>query len=463
MLELLFLGGAGTVTGSKHLLRTDKGQWLVDCGLYQGPRDLRLRNWQQPPVPPAELGGILLTHAHIDHIGYLPRVVRDGLRAKIWSTPGTAKLARILLPDSGRLQEEEASYHNRKGTSKHKPALPLYTGEDGEVAARRIETVAFGQRLELEAGVAATFHPAGHILGSAEVRVEVEGKDTRRILFSGDLGRYDAPILPDPSPLDGAADYVVMESTYGDRMHDPEPAIDALARVVNETAEREGALVVPAFAVGRTQELLFDLDQLERAGRIPRLAKYVDSPMAVEATRIYFEGADEYDEDMKLRLESGPSPLSGREFRAVSKVEESRAINQVKGPVIILSASGMATGGRVLHHLRQRLPDPRNTVLLVGYQAVGTRGRTLQEGGPTVRIFGEDVPVRARVETIHGFSAHADAGGLLRWLSTAERPPRRIFLVHGDPVPAQTLAERIRENFGWDVVVPGVGDRFNLE
>jgi len=461
--QIQFLGGAGTVTGSKHLLQFGDARWLVDCGLFQGMKELRDLNWKPPAVDAESLSGILVTHAHIDHIGYLPRFLQGKFRGALWSTKGTAKLAGVLLPDSGRLQEEEAAYHNKRGTSKHKPALPLYTGEDAERAAALFRGVDFGEKVDLGQGASAVFAPAGHILGSALIHVEIpNGAAPRRVLFSGDIGRWNAPILPDPSPI-GDADYVVMESTYGDREHSEEPLPGQLERVVKDTIARSGVLVVPAFAVGRTQEMLYQLDALEREGKVPALPKYVDSPMAHAATEIYEDGTNEFDPEMQALVRSGRSPFKNRDLHTTESVEESRAINRVKGPAIIISASGMATAGRILHHLRRRLPDPANTVLLVGYQAYGTRGRQLQDGAPTVRIFGEDVPVRAKVETIQGFSAHADANGLLRWLKSAAKAPRRIFLVHGDPEPAKVLAERIQKEFGWPVTVPQMGETHPLD
>ncbi|HKA25289.1 MAG TPA: MBL fold metallo-hydrolase [Candidatus Eisenbacteria bacterium] len=462
-MQIQFLGGAGTVTGSKHLLQFGDARWLVDCGLFQGMKELRDLNWKPLPVEAESLTGILVTHAHIDHIGYLPRFLQGKFKGALWSTKGTAKLAQVLLPDSGRLQEEEAAYHNKRGTSKHSPALPLYTGEDGEKAAGRFQGVDFGQKVDLGSGGSASFQPAGHILGSAVIHVEVaNGAVPRRILFSGDVGRWDAPIMPDPSPV-GDADYIVMESTYGDREHSEEPLPGQLERVVQDTIHRGGVLVVPAFAVGRTQEMLYQLDALERSGKIPSLPIYVDSPMAKQATEIYEEGTSEFDSDMQALVRSGRSPFHNRDLHTTDSVEESREINRVKGPAIILSASGMATAGRILHHLRRRLPDPNNTVLLVGYQAFGTRGRQLQEGAQTVRIFGEDVPVLAKVETIQGFSAHADANGLLRWLKSASRAPKRVFLVHGDPEPAKILAGRIEKELGWPVTVPQMGETHTLD
>jgi metallo-beta-lactamase family protein len=459
-----FLGAAGTVTGSKFLLETAAGRLLVDCGLYQGLKALRERNWEPLPIEPAAIDWVVLTHAHIDHTGYLPRLCRDGYRGPVYSTRATADLARIMLPDSGHLQEEEAAYHNRRSTSKHTPALPLYTAAEGLAAAVRVSGVAYARPVDLAPGLRVSFAPAGHIVGSATVTVEV-GRDEgrRRLVFSGDLGRVAAPILPDAAPI-GAADYVVVESTYGDRRHGGEAIVDQLERAIRDAAERGGAIVVPAFAVGRTQELLYHLSALARAGRIPALPTYLDSPMAIDATAIYWTHPEEFDDAMRQRLFQGDSPFRYGDLHVTRTVEESRAINDVKGPVIIIAASGMATGGRVLHHLRVRLPDPRTTVLLVGYQAEGTRGRLLQDGARTLRIFGEDVPVRARVETIHGLSAHADADGLVAWLRTAAAaPPRRVFVVHGEAAAARTLAARIRGELGWDAVVPAYRDRLPLD
>ena len=456
-----FLGAAGTVTGAKFLVETGGSRGLVDCGLFQGLKELRELNWAPFPVEPAALDWVALTHAHIDHIGYLPRLCRDGFRAKAHGTQGTAALARIMLPDSGHLQEEEAAYHNRRMTSKHAPALPLYTAEEGLAAALRVGGVAYDTPVELAAGVHASFRHAGHIVGSASVALDVgTGTDRRRVVFSGDVGRAHAPILPDPAPI-GEADYILVESTYGDRRHAPELIDEQLERVLRDAVERGGAIVVPAFAVGRTQELLYHLSGLARAGRIPRVPTYLDSPMAIDATAVYRTHPEEFDDEMRTRVSRGDSPFQYGDLRVARTGEESRAINEVTGPVLIIAASGMATGGRVLHHLRRRLPDPRTTVLLVGYQASGTRGRSLQDGTKAVRIFGDDVSVRARVETIHGLSAHADADGLLEWLRTATGRPR-VFVVHGDARPAATLAERIRRELGWEAVVPAYRDRATL-
>ena len=460
MATIEFLGGVGTVTGSKFLVEAGGARLLVDCGLFQGLKEFRLRNWDRLPVDPASIDWVVLTHGHIDHTGYLPRLVKDGFAGRVYATRATADLLKILLPDSGHLQEEEAAYHNKRGTSKHKPALPLYTAEEGLKAAKRVAGIAYREPLELAGGVQISFKRAGHILGSAIVPVEIaDGASRWRLVFSGDLGRYGAPILPDPAPL-GDADYVIVESTYGDRHHDPEPIPAQLERVIKEAVARGGAIIIPAFAVGRTQELMYHLSHLEKAGRIPRLPTYVDSPMAIEATEIYCAHPEDFDGDMRDMVMTRNCPLHCGDFRLARSPDESRAINKLKGPVLIISASGMATGGRVLHHLKLRLPDPRTTVLLAGYQAIGTRGRSLQEGAKSVRIFGEDIPVGAHVETVHGLSAHADADGLMRWLRTAGRPPKRLFVVHGDPGPAKTLAERIQSELGWQAAVPAYRDRF---
>ena len=460
---LEFLGAAGTVTGSKFLLEVAGRRLLVDCGLYQGLKELRQRNWEPLPVEPRSIDHVVLTHAHLDHSGYLPRLCRDGFCGAVHATRATADLLRILLPDSGHLQEEDAEYHNRRGTSRHVPALPLYTEEDGMRAAARVQGIRYGQRLPLTGAISVTFAQAGHILGSATIGVDVTTEQgSRRIVFSGDVGRYDSPILPDPAPI-GDADYIVVESTYGDRRHDPTPVLDQLERVMKAALARGGAIVVPAFAVGRTQELMYHLTLLWRAGRLPRLASYVDSPMAIDATEIYRAHPEEFDEDMRALLVAGLSPLKWGDFQMTRAQTESKALNAIPDPVLIISASGMVTGGRVLHHLRRRLPDPRSTVLLVGYQAVGTRGRALEEGASTVRIFGENVPVRAHIETVPRLSAHADADGLLRWLRTASHPPRRLFVVHGEPEPAAALAGRVTRELGWNVSVPAYRDRVTIE
>jgi metallo-beta-lactamase family protein len=463
MASIRFLGAAGTVTGSRFLLEAGGRRVLVDAGLFQGLKEYRLRNWAPFPVPPASIDAVVLTHAHIDHSGALPLLVREGFRGEAFCTPATADLARIMLPDSARLQEEEARYANEKGYSRHAPrALPLYAPVDAAAALDRLRTLRYGKEREILPGFTLRFRRAGHILGSAcaLLGVSAGSGEPVRVLFSGDLGRYDAPILPDPEPPP-EADFLVVESTYGDRSHPPDTAAAALEREVRAAVDRGGAIVMPAFAIGRTQEVLFLLRQLEQDGRIPSLPVYVDSPMASDATPVYRAHREDHDEQMDALLDRGIEPLRPARLAFTRTVEESRAINRVHGPCIIVSASGMATGGRVLHHLEQRLPDPSTTVLLVGFQAVGTRGWSLQSGAPAVRIHGKDVPVRARVVSLPGFSAHGDREEVSRWLDGMSSPPRRTFCVHGEASALTAQAERIAAR-GWSVQVPAHLDTAEL-
>jgi metallo-beta-lactamase family protein len=453
MPSISFLGSAGTVTGSRHLVQAGAARVLVDAGLFQGPKELRLRNRAPFPVEPAALDAIVLTHAHIDHSGALPILGRDGFRGRVFCTPATRDLAGLLLPDSGRLQEEEARYANRKGYSKHAPAAaPLYTEEDAVAVLPRLSPVAYGARVEVAPGVTIRFQRAGHILGSATVEMELAGPPPLRILFSGDLGRYRAPILPDPTP-GVAADALLLESTYGGKRHPESSPEEALRAEVERAVAQGGALLVPAFAIGRTQEILFTLRALESRRAIPELPVFVDSPMAVDATPIFLAHREDHDPEMAALLASGQAPLRPARLAFARSPEQSKAINDVRGPCIILSASGMATGGRILHHLARRLPDPRTTVLLVGFQAAGTRGWSLQNGAATLRIHGEDVPVKARIASIAGFSAHADEAEIARWLGTFPSPPRRTFLVHGEP-PALSAAKARMDGLGWPAHVP---------
>jgi metallo-beta-lactamase family protein len=462
MASMRFLGAAGTVTGSRYLVRAPGGQVLVDAGLFQGAKDLRLRNWAPFPVAPAELDAVVLTHAHIDHTGALPLLARQGFRGPVPCTPGTRDLLHLLLPDSGRLQEEEARLANARGYSKHAPdAKPLYTEREAMDALRLLQPLPYGQRRELRPGLAITFHRAGHILGSAHVLMELalEGGRARRVLFSGDLGRYGAPILPDPE-AGPAADDLLVECTYGDRVHQGKPR-DELRAAVQEAVRRGGALLVPAFAIGRTQELLFDLRALEEAGEIPVLPVFVDSPMAVDATPLYLAHREDHDDEMAALLARGVEPLRPQRLAFARAPEQSKALNRVEGPCVIISASGMATGGRILHHLANRLPDERTTVLLVGYQAAGTRGWSLQNGAKALRIHGEEVPVRARVVTLSGYSAHGDKDEVARWLATLPRPPERVFCVHGEGAPLAATAARLAAQ-GWNAVVPRHLEEFPL-
>ncbi len=457
MASIQFLGAAGTVTGSRYLVQHGSARVLVDAGLFQGQKELRLRNRAPWPFAPADLSAVVLTHAHIDHIGALPLLVRDGYAGRAHCTAASRDLAALLLPDSGRLQEEEARFANTKGYSKHAPnALPLYTEEDAVAALRQLSPAAYRERREVAPGVAVRFHPAGHILGSAFVEMELApatpGGRPRRILFSGDLGRYGAPILPDPTP-GPAADVLLVESTYGGKLHGDASPKEALRDEVLRAAQQGGALLVPAFAIGRTQEILFDLRALEEEGAIPKLPVFVDSPMAVDATPIVLAHREDHDPEMARLLAEGDSPLRPARVTFARSPEQSKAINAVAGPCVILSASGMATGGRVLHHLARRLPEPRTTVLLVGYQAQGTRGWSLQNGARTLRIHGEEVPVNARVATIGGFSAHADEAEIERWLATFPAPPARTFLVHGEP-PSLAASLARMERLGWPAQIP---------
>jgi metallo-beta-lactamase family protein len=453
MASMRFLGAAGTVTGSRFLVEWGSSRVLVDAGLFQGQKELRLRNRAPWPVAPASIGAVVLTHAHLDHSGALPLLARQGFRGAAWCTPATRDLAALLLPDSGRLLEEEARYANRKGYSKHAPnALPLYTEEDALWALSALAPLRHGDRREVAPGVAIRFHRAGHILGSATVEMELAGPRPLRILFSGDLGRYGAPILPDPEP-GLAVDALVLESTYGGKLHPALAADEALREEVLRAVAQGGALVVPAFAIGRAQEVLFTLRALERRGAIPEIPVFLDSPMAVDATPMFLAHREEHDLEMARLLAAGEEPLRPAKLTFVRTTEQSKAINDVRGACVIVSASGMATGGRVLHHLARRLPDPRTTVLLVGYQAAGTRGWSLQNGAATLRIHGEDVPVKARVAYLEGFSAHADEAEVSRWLATFPSPPRRTFLVHGEPGALAAAKERM-DRLGWPCHVP---------
>lgn len=462
MASIRFLGAAGTVTGSRFLVEAGDARVLVDAGLFQGPKELRLRNRAPWPVSPGGLSAVVLTHAHIDHSGALPLLVRQGFHGPVHVTPATRDLLGLLLPDSGRLHEEEARWANKKGYSKHAPhAAPLYTEEDALQVLPRLAPLPYGRPRRVAPGVTLTYHRAGHILGSATVLLELDGPPRRRLLFSGDLGRYGAPILPDPEGA-AAADVLVVESTYGGRRHPEGPAArDALREEVLAAVARGGALVIPAFAVGRTQEVLFTLRDLEGRGEIPELPVFVDSPMAVDATPIHLAHREDHDDEMARLLAEGVEPLRPRRLQFARSPEQSKAINRQEGPCVILSASGMATGGRVLHHLARRLPDERTTVLLVGFQAAGTRGWSLQNGAATLRIHGEDVPVRARVASITGFSAHADEAELSRWLATLPAPPARTFLVHGEP-PALAAAQARLTRLGWASEVPRHLEAFEL-
>ncbi len=421
-----FLGATGTVTGSRFLLRVNGKRYLVDCGLFQGGRKIKAKNWEPFPVPPEDIDAILLTHAHIDHTGYLPRLVRQGYRGPVYATEATCALLEIMLPDAGYLQEQDAAYANKKGYSRHKPALPLYTVADAEQALGLLNPLSFDQPLALD-DVTVTWRPAGHILGSAILEVEADGQ---KLVFSGDLGRYDGQVMQPPARVE-QADVLLVESTYGNRLHADEPIQDVLAGVLKEVIRQGGVLLIPAFTVGRTQQLLYHVRQLQDQGRVPAdLPVFIDSPMAVEASHIYCRFGDDHNLDINLLMDEQTCPLRCQKTHFVRDVAASKALNIMPGPAMILSASGMCTGGRILHHLKWRLPDQRNVVLFVGYQAEGTRGRRLLEGAERVRIHGENIPVRARIVQAHALSGHADRDEILRWLSGFNQPPRQTFIVH---------------------------------
>ncbi len=464
MTSIQFLGAAGTVTGSKFVVEASGKRVMIDCGLFQGRKELRQRNWRRLEVPPETIDHVVLTHAHIDHTGYLPRLVRDGFKGTVWSTPATKDLAALMLPDSAHLQEEEAAYANKLSYSRHHPALPLYTGEDAKRALERFETIRYDHPEQIDRGLTVTFRPAGHILGSAtvELRVVEKGKRPVRVVFTGDLGRYDAPVLHDPAPVE-AATYLLVESTYGDREHGSVRPKDALKQAVNEAAKRGGAIVIPSFAIGRAQEILYHLRELEAENAIPVLPVFVDSPMASDATPLFVKHKAEHDKEMRRLLDFGARPFHPQRVHFTRSVSESKAINSVER-CIILSASGMATGGRVLHHLAHRLPDPRNTVLFVGYQSEGTRGRLLQDGATELKMLGQMVPVRARIEVVSGFSAHADHNEMMRWLDGFSSPPEKIFCVHGEQKALAAMKARIEARGpGWHAEIPGHGETVELK
>lgn len=459
---LRFLGAARTVTGSRFLIESERARVLVDCGLFQGLKELRLRNWEPFPVDVRELDAVVLTHAHLDHSGYLPALVRQGFQGPVYCTDNTAALCRILLPDAGRIQEEDAAYANRKGFSKHRPALPLFSEADADRALRRFRPVAPDAVLEVAPGIAVSFHRAGHILGSAWLRIVADGREDDAVVVSGDLGRANHPILLPPEPI-AACGTVLIESTYGGRRHDEAGAIERVADAIVRTAERGGAVLIPAFAVDRTEVLLLNLRRLAAAGRIPSLPVYVDSPMASAALRVYENAVRDGDAEIRPELRGHPEPFDPGDLIEAADTKASIAIHDAPLPAIIISASGMATGGRVLHHLARRLPDPRNTVVLAGYQAEGTRGRALQQGAKSVKIHGRYVTVRAEVVDGAGFSVHADSEELLGWLGAGQSPPRVAFVVHGELPESEALKEEIGARLGWSAVVPQHGERIRLD
>jgi metallo-beta-lactamase family protein len=457
-MKLTFLGATQTVTGSKFLLETKDLRIIIDSGLFQGMKDLRLRNWEPPPVDPRSVDAVILTHAHIDHTGYLPRFVAQGFKGPVYGTAATVDLAGILLPDSGHLQEEEARFRNKHHLTKHKPALPLYTIDDAAAAVKLLRRVKYHEVVSLSSSLGFELMPAGHILGSAFVRFrEGTGPAQKTVLFTGDIGRYDQPIILDPTSVD-SADYLILESTYGNRLHsdkDGRSGKDQLRDVIVATATRGGTILIPSFAIGRAQELIYIIRELENENRIPVLPVYIDSPMAVDAFEIFRAHSEEHDVEMARLLKAGADPLRTRQIHFARSVEESQAINEHRFPSIIISANGMATGGRILHHLAHRVTDERNAVIFVGFQAAGTRGRALAEGARQIRIFGVDYPVRASIHVIDSFSAHGDYSEILRWLGGLQKGPRQTFLVHGEPRAIDAMKGHILDKYrAWHVEAP---------
>lgn len=461
-MKIGFHGAARTVTGSKYLVSLGSYRLLLDCGLFQGGFEMHQRNWQDLPFRPAEVSDVLFTHAHIDHTGYFPKLVREGFAGRGLATPPTKGLLGVMLPDSGGLQEEEARYAAKKGFSRHEKPLPLYTESDARRSLDRLARIDFGERTEVHPGVGVTMHRAGHILGAAFAQIDVPGPGGRkRVVFSGDLGREGVPILMDPEPLP-EADAIVVESTYGDRLHEKTDVKEQLRNALADAFARGGVVLIPAFAVGRTQEVLYHVHELYEAGQLPRVPVYVDSPMANSVVDLYCRYRSEYDVEMRAIDEAEGNPLLAPYFRVCRSREDSKKLNEERGPAVVISASGMATGGRILHHLRLRLGDPRSTVLFVGYQAAGTLGRRLVEGAEEVRVLGDVVPVRAHVQQLPALSAHADADGILAWLRTAPRPPKAVYLTHGEPPAQEALRERIERELGWTVVIPEPDDVVDL-
>ena len=467
-MTLTFLGAARTVTGSKHLLESNGRRVLIDCGLFQGLKELRERNWHALPFRADSLDAVVLTHAHLDHCGYLPRLVGQGYRGRVFCTPGTSDLAKIVLADAAKLQEEDAERANRKKYSKHSPALPLFTEADAARASTLLQPVGYERPIPIAPGLTVEFLNAGHLLGSAYARIRDESSG-KTLLFGGDLGRFNRPILPDPTFVE-SADVLLVESTYGDRVHEQDDDGSHFAGVIVRTLERRGKVFVPAFALGRVEELLYWIDRLEEQRRIPEVPVYVDSPMASLVLVEYRKRLTELDPELsgapladeRQQAERHLCGFCTAKLTVISTIAESRAVQESSQPAIVISASGMATGGRVLHHLVRTLPDAKNTILFAGYQAQGTRGRLLRDGAKQVRIHGRDVPVAAQIEALESLSAHADSNEILRWLRGFTKAPAATFLVHGEPAAMDTLASRINAELGWSPRTPAYSEKVDL-
>jgi metallo-beta-lactamase family protein len=450
-MRLTFLGAAGTVTGSKYLLETDETRILIDCGLYQGLKSLRNRNWRKWEPAPSNLDAVVLTHAHIDHSGLLPALARDGFEGPIYATRPSIDLSQIMLPDAAHIQEEDAMYANRKGFSRHHPALPLYTQADAEKCLQLFHATPLDEPIQI-GDLRIRLRRAGHILGAASVEVAHRG---RTILFSGDLGRRDDLLMLPPVPPE-SPDYIVVESTYGDRNHSTEDPVETIAQILDETIDRRGILLIPSFAVGRTQTLLYCLHQIFRRKLAPRVPVYVNSPMATSVTDLFRRSISEH------RLARDKCEEVCRVAQFIRSVDESRELSERRDPMVIISASGMATGGRILHHLKALAPDSRNTILLAGFQAAGTRGDALARGVDSLKMHGVRVPVRARVRQLDVLSAHADQNGIIDWLAQTARPPKEVFVTHGEPVPADTIRQLTQERLGFSARVPDLGESVEL-
>lgn len=452
--RIRFLGAAGTVTGSKYLITSNESQILVDCGLFQGLKELRLKNWDRFPIDPNKIEAIILTHAHIDHSGYIPRLIKEGFKGKIYCTPATIELCRILLPDTGYLQEEDARWLNKKNLSKHSPALPLFTQEEAEEALKQFVPIEFNTPFKVGDQYLAQFKSAGHILGAAILIIET---NKTKIAFSGDLGRMNDPIFRDPETLPAGVDYLIVESTYGNRAHEKINQLDELEKIINEAVAKKGVLLIPAFAVGRAQSLIYFVSELMKQNRIPQIPVYLNSPMATNVTNIFCKFLNLH----KL------TPQQCEEFsdvvHFVKSPDESKSLNEKKGPMIIISASGMVTGGRILHHLKAFAGDPKNTILLAGFQAAGTRGRQIQDGAKEVKFHGQMLPINAKVVVMENVSAHADYVEILQWLEMSAQRPRKVFITHGEVESAFKMKEHIENKFHWNCYVPVQDQEFNLD
>ena len=463
MAGITFYGATGTVTGSRFLLEIDRHKYLVDCGLFQGLKENRKRNWDPFPVNPAQIERIFLTHAHIDHSGYLPRFCRQGFSGEINCTYATHELCEIMLRDSAHLQEEDAFWANKKGYSKHKPALPLYTMKDAEKTLTFFKPHHYGEEFYISDDVRIRLKDAGHILGSSFIDIKrADGRKSRKILFSGDFGRPDRPVLREPVQVYNV-DYLVLESTYGNRLHEDEYPSEDLAEIIKKSIKRRGVLVIPSFSVGRTQSLLYTIRELEENNKIPAIPVYIDSPMAINATKVFEQRITSLNLTARKQALQGKDIFRPKNLHICKSVTDSKAINNVPEKAIIISASGMATGGRILHHLAKRLPDKQNTVLFIGYQATGTRGRAILDGKPSTKIHGQQVPIRAKIENISGFSGHGDYQEILAWLTAFNKAPEKTFLVHGEEEASRALADKIREHLGWHVEIPEYGQHFELD